>query len=195
MASLGAVPVSIQVDMWRSWDLESMSTPAMYHWGLGRKARDLLRWQKGQVRSFLVWRVKMCLENSLIPENLPIDWMHCVCEGILKRQLFHRWFGEAFSGEDYSLSRFTELDDIFCPMISLENHTAFVSSSIGKPLNFVCLFFLLDFLVFSKRSFQMYFLLNNSITLLFSWELCAICMVFLCLLPLWRRLKSCWTTL
>ena len=47
-------------------------------------------------------------KHILIPENLPIDWMHCVCEGILKRQLFHRWFGEAFSGEDYSLSRFTE---------------------------------------------------------------------------------------
>ena len=23
-----------------------------------------------------------------IPDNLPIDWMHCVCEGIMKRQLF-----------------------------------------------------------------------------------------------------------
>ena len=29
-------------------------------------------------------------KHSLIPENLPTDWMHCVCEGILKMQLFHR---------------------------------------------------------------------------------------------------------
>lgn len=35
-----------------------------------------------------------------IPENVPIDWMHCVCEGVLKRQLFHRWFSEAFAAED-----------------------------------------------------------------------------------------------
>ncbi len=25
-----------------------------------------------------------------IPDNVPIDWMHCVCEGVLKRQLFKR---------------------------------------------------------------------------------------------------------
>lgn len=49
-----------------------------------------------------------------IPDNLPIDWMHCVCEGVLKRQLFNRWFGNSFIGEDYSLIHFQdELDTLF----------------------------------------------------------------------------------
>lgn len=49
-----------------------------------------------------------------IPDNVPIDWMHCVCEGVLKRQLFHKWFQEDFVAEEYSLLPFKEeLDEIF----------------------------------------------------------------------------------
>ena len=48
-----------------------------------------------------------------IPDNLPIDWMHCVCEGILKRQLFNRWLNTSFAEEQYSLVAFAEvLDEI-----------------------------------------------------------------------------------
>ena len=50
----------------------------------------------------------------LIPDNLPLDWMHCVCEGILKRQLFSRWLDHKFHEEQYSLSEFNkELDELF----------------------------------------------------------------------------------
>ena len=41
-----------------------------------------------------------------IPDNLPIDWMHCVCEGIMKRQLFKRWFDPCFATETYSVLGF-----------------------------------------------------------------------------------------
>ena len=41
-----------------------------------------------------------------LPDNVPIDWMLCICENVLKRQLFHRWFQEGFNGEDYSLLTF-----------------------------------------------------------------------------------------
>ena len=49
-----------------------------------------------------------------IPDNLPIDWMHCVCEGILKQQLFNRWMNSNFSEETYSLVAFVEeLNEVF----------------------------------------------------------------------------------
>ena len=38
-----------------------------------------------------------------IPDKVPIDWMHCVCEGVLKRQLFKRWFNSSYSAQYYSL--------------------------------------------------------------------------------------------
>ena len=49
-----------------------------------------------------------------IPDNLPIDGMHCVCEGILKRQLFNRWMNPSFSTETYSIVAFAEeLNKVF----------------------------------------------------------------------------------
>ena len=48
-----------------------------------------------------------------IPDNVPIDWMHCVCEGILKRQLFNRWLNPNFAAESYSLVGFAvEVNEI-----------------------------------------------------------------------------------
>ena len=34
-----------------------------------------------------------------ISDNLTIDWMHCVCKGILKRQLFKPWFNPLYATE------------------------------------------------------------------------------------------------
>ena len=49
-----------------------------------------------------------------IPDNLPIDWMHCVCEGIMKRQLFKRWLETCYSGKPYSLLGFaSEIDEMY----------------------------------------------------------------------------------
>ena len=49
-----------------------------------------------------------------IPDNLPIDWMHCVHEGIMKRLLFKQWLDPRCASRHYSLSGFTaELDDMF----------------------------------------------------------------------------------
>jgi hypothetical protein len=49
-----------------------------------------------------------------IPDNLPIDWMHCVCEGILKRQLFKRWFNDRYAAQSYSLFGFSaEFNEIY----------------------------------------------------------------------------------
>ena len=53
-------------------------------------------------------------ELVLIPDNLPLDWMHCVCEGIIKRQLFSRWLDPRYNGEEHSLVGFTEeFDEMF----------------------------------------------------------------------------------
>ena len=50
-----------------------------------------------------------------IPDNVPIDWMHCVCEGIMKRQLFKRWSDPHYASSPYNPSGFTaELDEMFC---------------------------------------------------------------------------------
>ena len=49
-----------------------------------------------------------------IPENVPIDWMHCVCEGILKRQLFQKWFSEGYASQDFNLLHFIdEFDSMY----------------------------------------------------------------------------------
>ena len=49
-----------------------------------------------------------------IPDNVPIDWMHCVCEGILKRQLFKRWFDPQYATDAYSLLEIShELGNMF----------------------------------------------------------------------------------
>ena len=48
-----------------------------------------------------------------VPDNVQIDWMHSVCEGVLKRQLFTRWFSSESATENYSLlTIIEELDDI-----------------------------------------------------------------------------------
>ena len=45
---------------------------------------------------------------------LPIDWMHCVCKGIQKIQLFKWWFNPQYATDSYSLLGIShELDNMF----------------------------------------------------------------------------------
>ena len=49
-----------------------------------------------------------------ISDNLPIDWMHCICKGILKRQLLKWWFNLQYATDSYSLPGIShELDNMF----------------------------------------------------------------------------------
>ena len=49
-----------------------------------------------------------------IPDHVPVDWMHCVCEVIMKRQLFKRWLHPCYSTYPYSLlGHVGDLDEVF----------------------------------------------------------------------------------
>ena len=71
----------------------------------------------GEARGTTVFGIKR--ENVFhqlvdISDNLPIDWMHCVCKGILKRQLFKPWFNPQYATESNSLLGIShELDNMF----------------------------------------------------------------------------------
>ena len=66
-----------------------------------------------------------------IPDNVPVDWMHCVCEGIMKRQLFKRWLHPCYATYPYSLlGHIGDLDEVFLPIKVPHDFTR-------KPLSFV----------------------------------------------------------
>ena len=93
-----------------------------------------------------------------ISDNLTIDWMHCVCKGILKRQLFKPWFTPQYSTESNSLLGIShELDNMF-PSIKVPHDFTRKPCSIaefntGKHQNFICLPSLLDCHVFNLLYF------------------------------------------
>ena len=71
----------------------------------------------GEARGTTVFGIKR--ENVFrqlvdISDNLPIDWMHCVCKGILKRQLFKWWFNPQYATNSNSLLGIShELENMF----------------------------------------------------------------------------------
>ena len=87
--------------------------------------------------------------------------MHCVCKGILKRQLFKPWFNPQYATESNSLLGIShELDDMF-PSIKVPRYFTRKPCSIaefntGKHQNFICLPSLLDCHVLN----MLYFLMN-----------------------------------
>lgn len=49
-----------------------------------------------------------------LPDNTAIDWIHGVCEEIMKWQLFNLWLDNRFSGEQYSLWGYNkELGEVY----------------------------------------------------------------------------------
>ena len=71
----------------------------------------------GEARGTTVFGIKR--ENVFhqlvdISDNLPIDWMHCVYKGILKRQLFKWWFNPQYATDSNSLLGIShELENMF----------------------------------------------------------------------------------
>ena len=102
------------------------------------------------------------LQHWYIPSSVPVDWMHCVCEGILKRQVFNRWLNPNFAAESYSLVGFAvEVNEILLSIQVPHDCNRKPRSlddliNTGKHQNFVYLFFLLGYL-----AFEMLFLAMN----------------------------------
>ena len=118
----------------------------------------------GEARGITVFGIKG--ENVFhqlvdISDNLTIDWMHCVCKGILKRQLFKPWFNPQYSTESNSLLGIShELDNMF-PSIKVPHDFTRKPCSIAefnteKHQNFICLPSLLDCHVFNLLYFLYY---------------------------------------
>ena len=126
------------------------------------------------------------LQHWYIPSSVPVDWMHCVCEGILKRQVFNRWLNPNFAAESYSLVGFAvEVNEILLSIQVPHDCNRKPRSlddliNTGKHQNFVYLFFLLGYLAFEMLFLAMNFqsiiaLLTTALRKLHSVPLSKVC--------------------
>ena len=73
-----------------------------------RTSEQMRQWaiesERESIAKFGIKGQSLLSEYLVFPQCIPVDYMHCVLEGVMK-QLMKLWFGSSFHSEPYSLRK------------------------------------------------------------------------------------------